>query len=218
MLWIKSVPKAGKDISTPRKIVGAILVVILMTAAFGFAQGWFLAFEVNSESMYPTINTGDCLLVDTRQPFAPKVGDIVAVKNPEDPVSWLCKRIVAVPNDQVRFIKCRFYRNGRLQSTTVFLPGDKMDEFGNLNLQLDYDEYFVMGDNQADSHDSRDFGPVHASDLIGRVTRIYWPLNRVQSLSQEAQDYFQSLSGLGPGTRQEESMPPTPQPSPRPGH
>jgi signal peptidase I len=212
MLWIKNIPKAGKDISTPRKIVGAILVVILMTTAFGFAQGWFMAFEVNSESMYPTISPGDCLLVDTRQPFAPKVGDIVAVRNPEDPVSWLCKRVVAVPSDQVRFIKCRFYRNGRLQSPTVFHPGEKMDLAGNLALQLDYDEYFVMGDLEANSYDSRDFGPVHASDLIGRVTRIYWPLNRIQSLSQEAQDYFQSLEELGPGTRQEESLPPTPSP------
>ncbi len=217
MLWMKSAPKPGKDISTPRKIVGAILVVILMTAAFGFAQGWFMAFEVNSESMYPTINPGDCLLVDTRQPFVPQVGDIVAVKNPEDPVSWLCKRIVALPNDQVRFIKCRFYRNGQLQSPIVFLPGDQIDDTGNLTLQLGSDEYFVMGDNQADSHDSRDFGPVRASNLIGRVTSIYWPLNRIQSLSQEAQDYFQALSELGPATHRQES-PHASSKTPHPAH
>jgi signal peptidase I len=206
MLWMNSAPKPGKDISTLRKIVGAILVVILMTTAFGFAQGWFLAFEVNSESMNPTINPGDCLLVDTRRSVMPKVGDIIAVKNPEDPVSWLCKRIVAIPNDQVRFIKYRFYRNGQLQSATSFAPGDKMDEWGNLNLQLREDEYFVMGDNQIDSHDSRDFGPVRASNLIGRVTSIYWPLNRIQSLSQEADDYYQSLLELGPATRNPEFL------------
>jgi signal peptidase I len=218
MLWMNSAPQARKDISTLRKVVGAVLVVILMTAAFGFAQGWFMAFEVNSESMYPTINPGDCLLVDTRQSILPKVGDIVAVKNPEDPVSWLCKRVVAVPNDQVRFIKCRFYRNGQLQSPIVYLPGDKMDEAGNLTLQLDRDEYFVMGDNQADSHDSRDFGPVRASNLIGRVTRIYWPLDRIQSLTQEAQDYNESLAELGPATTHHENalfvVPRTPRPSP----
>ena len=47
------------------------------------------------------------------------------------------------------------------------------------------DEYFVLGDNQEDSEDSRYFGPVPGKNIVGRVTRIYWPFNRVNALEEK---------------------------------
>ena len=44
------------------------------------------------------------------------------------------------------------------------------------------DEYLVLGDNAANSSDSRNWGPVLRENIIGRVTRIYWPLDRVDAL------------------------------------
>lgn len=47
---------------------------------------------------------------------------------------------------------------------------------------LGEDEYFVLGDNTGNAHDSRYWGPVSRKKIVGRVTRIYWPLNRVNAL------------------------------------
>ena len=44
------------------------------------------------------------------------------------------------------------------------------------------DEYFVLGDNSENSYDSRMWGPVPRKNIVGRVTRIYWPLDRVNAL------------------------------------
>jgi signal peptidase I len=47
------------------------------------------------------------------------------------------------------------------------------------SVQLGEDEYFVLGDNSPSSADSRFWGPLRGHDIVGRVTMIYWPLNRM---------------------------------------
>jgi type IV secretory pathway protease TraF len=45
-------------------------------------------------------------------------------------------------------------------------------------IELRNDEYFVLADNSPSSLDSRFWGPLHRSAFVGRVTKIYWPLDR----------------------------------------
>ena len=51
------------------------------------------------------------------------------------------------------------------------------ENFGPIHIPKD--RYFMMGDNRANSDDSRVWGPVKKSQLIGRVFMIYWPLTRI---------------------------------------
>jgi signal peptidase I len=51
-----------------------------------------------------------------------------------------------------------------------------------MEVLLGEDEYFVLGDNTSDAYDSRYWGPVPRAKIVGRVTRIYWPLDRVNTL------------------------------------
>lgn len=179
--------KDRKKISRTRKIIGAIVMVVLMSIAFAFAQGTFRTFKIVSSSMEPAVQIGDCLLVNASRPVRPKRGDIVAVKNPDSPYEWLCKRVVALPHDKIKFFEGYTYVNDeKLPSVERFPWSQLMLIKPWYHLQeLGDDEYYVMGDNVKKSHDSRYFGPVHDKDLIGIMTRIYWPPSRARSLKKQ---------------------------------
>jgi signal peptidase I len=109
-------------------------------------------------------------------PFAywwkpPRRGDVVALRSPEDPKRYDLKRIVGLPGETISWI------GGRIQVQGVPLPepyarihpsppGDDQQQ----SLRLKVGEYFVAGDNRLYSRDSRHYGPVQASHLIGRVS------------------------------------------------
>ena len=58
------------------------------------------------------------------------------------------------------------------------------NEFSRENpLVLDEDEYFVMGDNRNNSKDSREIGPVSEKDIIGHAVFRFWPLNKIESIT-----------------------------------
>jgi nickel-type superoxide dismutase maturation protease len=110
--------------------------------------GWRerLRVVVRDESMRPTLEPGDRLLVDTRA-FArrtPRAGEIVVLVDPEEPTRWLVKRVVAVDAD----------------SGTVD----------------------VRGDATGRARDSRRFGPVHPTAVVGRAYRLYFPPSRRRDL------------------------------------
>jgi signal peptidase I len=80
----------------------------------------------------------------------------------------LQKRVVAVPGDEV------VGRDGR-----VYVNGFKIDDIETdpfPQVEVDADEYFVLGDNRSFSQDSRDFGPVPRDAIFARVFWVFWPL------------------------------------------
>jgi len=172
-----------KKISSLRKVVGFIAMVVLMSIALAFTAGAFLTFEIVSESMGPTLQIGDRLFVDARKPVRPRVGDIIAFREPTQPTLLICKRVVAEPYDEVEFLTAFLLVNGKKQRAARYHLGDMIPRDGNYSLKLGADEYYVLGDNEAFSNDSRDFGPVSTSDMVGIVRRIYWPPSRAASLS-----------------------------------
>ena len=102
--------------------------------------------------MTPTLLPGERLLFD-RLAYArsrPRTGDIVLVAHPLRPDLRLVKRLSHVPGD---------------------VSGGQTLARG---------EYWVLGDNADESTDSREFGPVHRGDLLGRAWVRYWPTDRWQ--------------------------------------
>jgi signal peptidase I len=104
-------------------------------------------------------------------------GDLVVCKQERGGRNeYVVKRIIGIPGDLLEIRDGNVYVNGTLLSEDYL-----MHEYtaGNLEIELASDEYFVMGDNRSVSADSRNAGPVKASDLVGRIVLRWFPFDKI---------------------------------------
>jgi len=124
--------------------------------------------------MAPTLHDGDrCLLNRFSYLYAsPKRGDLVVLRD-RDENDLAVKRIVALPGESVRVSEGRMFVNGRrlvepyLENGTQTTAPTGTDQCYSLGSH----EYFVLGDNRAESEDSRFYGPVSRDQIIGTLIR-----------------------------------------------
>src|SRR5918997_564110 len=173
---------------TPKKVGGFVEFLVILAVAFvlvfGFVRPFVLeAFRIPSESMVPTLLVGDRVFVNKFiYRFAePERDDVVVFESVNGGEEDLIKRIVAVAGDEIEV------RNG-----TLLVNGEEQVEpYLNENLLFD-DSYeptrvpeehvFVMGDNRANSADSRVFGPLPIENIEGEAFMRFWPPSRIGSL------------------------------------
>lgn len=137
-------------------------------------------FVVEGESMYPTFESGDYLIVDqlSYRFNDPKRGDVVVFRYPNDPKVFYVKRIIGLPGETVH-IEAGNTTVTKTDGTTVDLDESYVvseDATYTLDTTLGADEFFVMGDNRPRSSDSRIWGPLPREDLMGRAfIRLFPP-------------------------------------------
>jgi signal peptidase I len=168
-------------------LIGSALVIALLIKTF-----LFQAFYIPSESMRPTLNVGDRVLVNKMSYRVHDVnrGDIVVFETPPNAkdangkIKDLVKRVVALPGetletrDGVVFINGRqleepYLRNG----VKTCAPNPNPGTCANLGpFTVPSDDVFVMGDNRMASKDSRSFGPIDDDSIVGRVFVRIWPV------------------------------------------
>jgi signal peptidase I len=166
----------------------AVLVAVLVQAYI------VKPYRIPSESMETTLVPGDRVFVNRFIYHFKDVdrGDIAVFKAPTTGVV-LIKRVIGLPGDEISLQDGKVYINGRriAEPWVRRIGGEPVptDPFANglpWSLAEPYavpeGSYFMMGDNRIDSGDSRDFGPVPKSDVIGNAFFIYWPLNRIRIL------------------------------------
>ncbi|SFL27051.1 signal peptidase I [Geodermatophilus ruber] len=128
--------------------------------------------RVDSDSMTPTVTSGDLLLV--RHGSGPVVrGDIVAVEHPLDG-GMLVKRAVGVGGDQVGIEDGVLVVNGSPVCEPAIDPL-LLDGVWFGPVTVPPDALFLLSDNRDGSVDSRAFGPVPTSEMVGVVTGRVWP-------------------------------------------
>jgi len=124
--------------------------------------------------MRPTLDPGQRIAVaPLLRP--PRRGDLVVVRRPGR--LEVVKRVVGLPGEQVRLRAGRLEVDGR-PVPEPYLPGGS--GAGELDLRLGPAQYLVLGDHRAASTDGRDFGPVGADAVVGRVRFAYWPPRRLR--------------------------------------
>jgi signal peptidase I len=174
----------------PRKGGGLVEFLVILFIAFALVFGFIRpfvieAFYIPSESMVPTLEVGDRVFVNKfiYRFHEPKREDIIVFKSiggsTEGGQEDLIKRVIGLPGDEIS-----------VQDGVLFVNGERQEEpylnkrfpdtssFGPMTVPKG--EVFVMGDNRADSLDSRFSGPVPFENIEGKAFIIFWPPGHIK--------------------------------------
>lgn len=160
-----------------------IVVVVAISSALLVRAYVVQQFAVEGRSMLSTLQDGDRVLVNrlSYRLHDPRRGDVVVLQR-FDSVSEerdLIKRVIGLPGESVEFRACTVYINGAPLTEPYIDPVvQARDGCGSdqIALVVPDNTVFVMGDHRGQSSDSRAFGPVAESMLIGRAFVIIWPV------------------------------------------
>ena len=162
-----------------RRGAGVALQVVLL-GLFGFAFTVHPS-QVSGFSMEPHIDSGEYVIINTLayRLGKPQRGDIIAFRHERSAESVYLKRVIGVPGDRVTIVR-----------GTVVLNGTPLTEWyvrfrDNRTLRpvvVPARSYYVLGDNRANSDDSRAWGFVAADDIVGRAMFAVWPPGRAGAL------------------------------------
>lgn len=179
------------------KVVILAVVIIVPVKAFLFQP-----FLVSGASMEPTFENSEYLIVNELgyNKVAPNFGDkniftinpfkdisrqtVIVFHYPKDRSQFFIKRVIGLPGEKIQI------QDGKVVVYNSEYPeGFQLDEStylssmvktkGDLTLVLRDDEYFVLGDNRSASSDSRIWGPIKKTDVVGNVLVRAWPLNKM---------------------------------------
>lgn len=156
-----------------KSLIRTILEPIAIAVALGFlVRAAVQVYSIPSESMAPTLAVGDQVVVTHYFGGAPERGDIIVFRSPVQPNELLIKRVVGVPGDVVDSRLGRVRIAGRTLAEPYLLQQAASGAIGSQEVPLD--TYFVLGDNRDSSLDSRIWGVVPRSLIVGRARMILW--------------------------------------------
>jgi len=175
----------GKRVSY---FVWDLVKVVCISLAIIVPIRYFLIqpFYVKGASMEPSFYDHEYLIINeiTYRFNEPIRGDIVVFKYPKDPSQFFIKRVVGLPGEKVEvkngyvFVYTEEGEKKYLLNEHDYLP-QTTKTTGDRQWLLEDNEYYVMGDNREHSFDSRTFGPVQESYIVGKVWLRGWPLDRL---------------------------------------
>ena len=159
------------------------------------------AFKIPTGSMRPTLMEEDRILVN-KIAYGPRIpgtpwrlpalaepqrGDIIVFRSPEDPHRDFVKRLAALEGELIEIKGGKLWINGRVvtwpvvfQQLVYYSRGDYATP--GLPVRVPQDHYFVLGDNSGSSRDSRYWGFLPKTHLVGKALVIYWPLKRIRAV------------------------------------
>jgi signal peptidase I len=195
-----------KEKSTAGSLIELVTIVaVALGLALGIQAFLVKPFRIPSESMVPTLEVGQRVLVDRVSKNFSEYdrGDVLVFKPPAGADRNSCgvqhsdrspcpqetdersdtnfiKRVVAVEGDRLKVIGGSVYINGKRQKE----PFARLDESClscNLpeEITIPEDHLFMMGDNRGASADSREWGPIPKKWVIGQAFATYWPPGKI---------------------------------------
>ena len=147
-----------------------VLTALVFLAIRAVAQN----YQVEGHSMDPTMHNGEFVIVLKAVYWfhPPQTGDIIVLKDPEDPSRNFIKRVIGKPGDTVAVHNGKVFLNGQAlrepyiaQPPAYTVPAQKIPA----------GSYWVLGDNRNDSNDSHIWGLLPRDYIIGKAWLVYWP-------------------------------------------
>lgn len=178
------------DILETVVFVGSLFIVVYLFVA--------QPNQVKGASMDPTFGSGDYIFTSkvTYKMRAYHRGDVVVFKSPHNPDIEYIKRIIGVPGDVVMVKDSEVFVNGRQLAEPYIAAKTNLWEGGfsknGEGTKVEEGMLFVMGDNRPRSSDSREFGPIAQSSIIGQVFYRYFPPSKVGTIANPFPADFQS--------------------------
>ncbi len=153
-----------------------VVLVLILYAALGLRPG-----QVSGFSMEPRIDSEEYILINALAYWhgTPQRGDIIAFRHERSAPSVYVKRVIGIPGDRISIDRGVVSVNGAPLAEPYVLFGDRRSAPA---LTVPADSYYVLGDNRANSDDSRAWGFVQARDVIGRAILAVWPPSHAGSL------------------------------------
>lgn len=185
-----------------------IEVLVLIGIVFFITHFAIQGRQVPDTAMRPTLQPNQLVLVNTFSYVfgEPQRGDVIVFYSPSDPGGRpLIRRIIAIPNDTITLTATTVQVNGATLNETQYTSvpyGQPQNSTIEPGKKLGASEYYVMCDsrvsdactNQVDGKpiDSRGFGAVPRSYIIGKAVMVYWPINSIRLLSNYSDVFAQA--------------------------
>lgn len=136
-------------------------------------------YEIDSNSMEPTLMPGDRVLVNkiAYKFWAPNRGDVIVFQYPKDPERVFIKRVIGLEGERVEIQNNKVLINGR-PLDEPYLNERQIAPFAARTIPTG--QILVLGDNRNKSKDSRDWGLLPKQFLLGKAFLIYYPVSRIQ--------------------------------------
>ena len=169
----------------------AVVLMVALAVALLVRAFVVQTFFIPSASMEPTLQVGDRILVDklSYKLHAVHRGDIVVFGRPpgetaSQNIQDLVKRVVGMPGETIWSTGQNVYvqgpdTHGRVVEIPEPVPGTMLGP-PIRRFTIPAGDYFVLGDNRSNSDDSRFWGPIPRSLIVGRVVMRIWPLSHVK--------------------------------------
>ncbi|HEV3156460.1 MAG TPA: signal peptidase I [Candidatus Baltobacteraceae bacterium] len=157
-------------------ILSQVALLALIAVAFTLRTP-----QVTGVSMEPLIAPGEIVLIDvlTYRLWRPHRGDIIAFHHDDGVPRLYVKRIIGLPGDRITIRDGVIFRNAeRVQEGYVRYR----DHRSAPSITVPPNSYYVLGDNRSSSEDSRDWGFVDQSRIVGRALVALWPPGRIETL------------------------------------
>jgi len=165
-----------------KELLKFVLIAFLVVVPFRY----FVAqpFIVNGASMTPTFLPGEYLIVDqiSYKTFTkPERGEIIIFHYPKDHSKYFIKRIIGLPSETIKINGNEITIINEINPEGLKLKEDYVlyTKTDSMEVTLEDDEYFVMGDNRASSSDSRIWGPLKEDLIVGRPLVRLIPFSRL---------------------------------------
>lgn len=179
-----------KPTNWKKELVSWILTLAVAVAvALPVRAFIFEPIRVDGASMCDTLQDGEVMIVTKPEYLVgdPERGDVIICKYPGRKENFV-KRVMGVPGDVISIISNVVYRNGEALDEPYLTPSRNNDGFSMAPFTLDEGEYFVMGDNRDNSHDSRNYynyytpAAITRDMIVGHVRWVVFPFDNMRGI------------------------------------